>query len=167
MSSSILPFVYTDEYLVTNFGPQGPGMLQNVINSGTPDGAIFQDYKYRSNTLPGHRLVLLARQHGKDDSATAALWKKGCEEGANLSDTSVLAEVAKEIGLNEDIENFLVGDGGMDQVADDVAESRKRRITGVPAFFISADGKEGQAYQLSGAQPVNVFEKVIKEVWDK
>lgn len=50
-------------------------MKQNLINSGAADGATFADWKWRSNTLKGHMLVALAKEHGKDHQAAELLFQ--------------------------------------------------------------------------------------------
>ena len=153
-----------DDYLVNKFGPNAINMKGRLIDSGKPDGATFQDWKWRANTFPGHRLIALARQHGKDQETAAKLFDLAYEKGENISSVEVLEKAGKELGLPE-VEEWVNSDEGSLDVLRDDSEAKQLGVRGVPAFFIRS-GKS-QTYMLSGAQPVEtfleVFEKVMQE----
>lgn len=150
-----------DEYLSAKFGPDFAAMKDRVVSAGRDSGAPFASFTHRANTLPGHRLVALARQHGKTNETEALLWNLYYEKGVNISDPKVVIQAGKDLEL-PNVEDFILGTGGLKEVDEDLMEARKRRITGVPAFFISAG--DSDTYYLSGAQPPELFAKVFHEV---
>ena len=153
-----------DEYLIQKFGPNALTMKNRLVQSGTPDGATFTTWKFRANTFPGHRLVALARQHGKTHEANLALFEATYEQGRNISDLDVLIRIGKQLELPE-VEEWIHSDEGSLEVLKDFSEARQLGVTGVPAFFIKY--RNSETYMLSGAQPVEVFveafERVLKE----
>lgn len=153
-----------DEYITAKFGPNALAMKNRVIQSGTPDGATFSSWTWRANTFPGHRLVALAKQHGKSHQVNSLLFQASYEQGENISDLDVLIRIGKQLEL-PDVEEWVRSDEGSLEVLKDFSEARHLGVTGVPAFFIKS-GKS-QTYALSGAQPVDVFvetfDRVLKE----
>lgn len=152
--------------LKKKFGPQAPALMQRVTNSGKEDGAMFADWKWRANTVKGHMLVALARRHGKSHQANEALFRKSYEEGANISDTAVLMEVGRQIGLPQaELEASLGGDELDGELlkeveSDDAVAKSQLRVSGVPFFLISSG--DSKAYALSGAQPPEAFHEAVE-----
>lgn len=109
-----------DPFYEAKFGKaRGDAIKQRLIESGAPDGARFERWLWRANTLPGHRLVALARSHGKSHAAKEALFRKIYEEGENISNPDVLIEVGKQLEL-PDVEGWVNSDEGvLDVLKDD------------------------------------------------
>lgn len=162
-------FMYSqplDDYLRRRFNVTDIEPLKNrLVAAGKDVGAAFTNWKYRAATLGGHRLIALARRHGKSDVASDILFTKYYEEGEDIADVSVLLEIAKQLNLHlteEELAHFLSSsdkEGLLEDVLEDDTTAKKRyRVHGVPAFFIGpADAK---AF-LSGAQPVDVFKEAL------
>ena len=154
-----------DEALADKFGAEkGRMIMERVREAGRPAGATFADWRIRPNPVPGHRLVTLARSHGKDHEAEEALFVANYEQGRNISDADVLLEVAESLGLGlpkEELEAFIRGDDGvMEVLQDDEVAKRKLRITGVPAFFLGTGEKR---VHISGGQPTEVFLEALED----
>lgn len=107
------------------FGANADAIKQRLLASGKSEGATFSNWQWRPNTFPGHRLVALARQHGRSNEANAALFKKSYEEGKNISLPEILEEVGRELGLPE-VEEWVRSDEGSLEVLKDDAEAKRR-----------------------------------------
>jgi predicted DsbA family dithiol-disulfide isomerase len=155
-----------EEALADKFGVErGKMIMERVIEAGRPAGATFANWRVRPNTMPGHRLVTLARSHGKDHEAEEALFVANYEQGRNISDADTLLEIAESLGLGlpkAELEEFVrCDDGVMEVLQDDEVAKRKLRITGVPAFFLGAGEKR---VHISGGQPTEVFLEALEGV---
>ena len=64
--------------------------------AGKPDGAIFADWRTWPNTLHAHRLALYAERAGKGTAAQEKLFQQIYEQGGNVSDKAILAQVRHE-----------------------------------------------------------------------
>lgn len=69
--------------------------------------------------------MCLTVQHGKSHEANAALFERAYERGENISDVAVLADAAREIGLPENVEEYLAGEGGVDDVLQDDLKAKR------------------------------------------
>ena len=148
-----------DEFYRKKFGGRTDAIKQRLVDSGAPDGATFSDWRWRPNTCPGHRLVALARAHGKSHEANGALFRRSFEEGQNIGDAGVLIEVGEGLGL-PGVEEWVGGDEGALEVLEDSEAAASRRLTGVPAFFIRSG--DSPTFFLSGAQPVEAFQEAFE-----
>jgi predicted DsbA family dithiol-disulfide isomerase len=82
-----------------------------------------------------------------------AFWK----EGKDIGDLSLLLDLAGSIGLNkEKILEYLESDEPINKLREALTKLSGYGISGVPTFFI------GDRIVV-GAQPYEVFERVIKE----
>jgi predicted DsbA family dithiol-disulfide isomerase len=113
------------------------------------------------NTLDAHRVV---RWAGADSAETQKrlvrrLFKLYFEEGANIGDHSVLAEAAREVGMDSAVvESLLTSDADREAVASEAATASRMGITGVPCFLF--EGK----YAVMGAQEVATLADAIKQI---
>ncbi|GAB4821845.1 hypothetical protein N2152v2_008891 [Parachlorella kessleri] len=153
----------SEEYLAYNrrrWG--GDGWTNDLRRSGAPDGATFKDWQWWPNTLHAHRLVALAKKHGKGHEANAMLFQKSYEEGQNISRLDTLVDVGEQLGL-PGVTAYLSGQEGLDEVRqDDAFGKRELNISGVPFFIISSGSSK--RYALSGAQPVKAFASTFEKV---
>ncbi|PSC71556.1 DSBA oxidoreductase [Micractinium conductrix] len=154
------------EALQKKFGPQAPQLMQRVVGAGRADGVQFADWQWRANTVKGHVLVALARRHGKSHEANRLLFEKSYEAGANITDTGVLQEVGRQLGLPEAELQAALGGAELDPElleeveADDATAKSQLRVSGVPFFLISSG--DSKAYALSGAQPPEAFQEAVQ-----
>jgi predicted DsbA family dithiol-disulfide isomerase len=115
-----------------------------------------------ANSFDAHRLVQLAKEHGKGGEAEELLFRSYFTDGKNIADHEVLTEIGKMCGLEEDeVRTMLKGEGFGKEVAADVSEARSIGVNGVP-FFVFDD-----KFAVSGAQNVNVFVSAIEKVMEE
>ncbi|WP_105382252.1 DsbA family oxidoreductase [Neorhizobium alkalisoli] len=121
----------------------------------------FEAIKIGPNTLDAHRLLHWAMTEGREaqDKVATALFRANFEEGLNVGDPKVLADIAEQSGLDRKvIENLLATDADKDTVLSEIDSAQKMGVTGVPFFII-----DGQ-YAVSGAQTPDVFVNALREI---
>jgi predicted DsbA family dithiol-disulfide isomerase len=100
-----------------------------------------------------------AAAEGLQTRTAMALFRHYFELGRDISDPAVLAGAAAEAGLDAAvIVHLLAGDADRAEVAAEAEAARSMGVTGVPTFIL------GGQYALSGAQPVDVWRKLIAEI---
>ena len=121
----------------------------------------FEAIKIGPNTLDAHRLLHWAMTEGREvqDKVATALFKANFEEGRNVGDPAVLADIAEQSGLDRKvIENLLATDADKDTVLSEIDAAQKMGVTGVPFFIID------RQYAVSGAQTPDVFVNALREI---
>jgi len=121
----------------------------------------FEAIKIGPNTLDAHRLLHWAMMEGREiqDRVATALFKANFEEGRNVGDHAVLADIGEKNGLDRKvIENLLKTDADKDTVLSEIDAAQKMGVNGVPFFII-----DGQ-YAVSGAQTQDVFANALREI---
>ena len=112
------------------------------------------------STLDAHRLVHWAAVENLQTRTAMELFRRYFELGEDISDPSVLtATAATEAGLDPAaVARLLAGDADRAEVAAEARAARDMGVTGVPTFIL------GGQYVLTGAQPVDVWRKLIDEL---
>jgi len=109
------------------------------------------------NTFDAHRVAHLAKARGLEEPVMERLMRAAHGEGADVSDRATLRALAVEAGLDAaEVDAVLAGDAHAADVRHDEALAARYGIRGVPFFVF--DGR----IALSGAQPVDVFERVLR-----
>jgi predicted DsbA family dithiol-disulfide isomerase len=142
------------------------GMMQHVIDTAAEEGLAFRLFdNVHTNTVDAHRLLHLALDSGGPElqsSLKEALLAAYFEDAEDVGDHDVLAKLATSAGLDEDrVRDVLAGQEYADEVAADVAQARAYGATGVPFFVVD------QKYGVSGAQPAEVFDRVLRQAWSE
>jgi len=157
-----------EDYLTYNKRRWGSdGWTRPLRQMGATVGAPFKKWKWWPATMAAHCLVELARAEGISTSLSkSALFEALYEEGENISDVQVLAEIAaKHLGL--DREKVLHQLESRTREADINREIQTGRdlygVTSVPHFIISGDATP-QQYSLSGAHPTEQFLELFRKV---
>ncbi len=139
------------DYLTRKFGPERVGQMNaRLIESGREVGVEFAfDRIERSpNTLDAHRLIRWAQPSGMQDAVVERLFKLYFQEGGDIGDRNLLADVAVEYGFERALMlRMLEADTDKAAVQEEIAAAQRMGVNGVPFFIF--DGK----YALSGAQP--------------
>lgn len=118
------------------------------------------DQAHPSNTFDAHRLIHLAATHGLQGEMKERLLKAYFTEGQPIGDHETLAKLAGEVGVDiDEARDMLASDAYAKDVKADERQARTFGITGVPFFVID------EKYGISGAQPTEVFEKALDQVW--
>ncbi|MBO9576037.1 MAG: DsbA family oxidoreductase [Sphingobium sp.] len=111
------------------------------------------------NTFDAHRLIHWAGLQGRQPQLKRALLEANFTHGQNMGDPDVLAAAAEKAGLDPAEASEVLSSG---RYADEVrAEEHlwiSRGINSVPAIVFN------ERYLVSGAQPVETFEQVIRQV---
>jgi predicted DsbA family dithiol-disulfide isomerase len=139
------------EYRKAKFGSleRSKQMDARVVAEGKAEGIdfAFERMERQPNTSQAHRLIALA----KDQNAVVnALFRAHFEQGRNIGDPKVLAEIAAECGVQ-----------GWPEKAQDVSglenEVRAMGISAVPTFIF--ERRSG----VAGAYPAETLAAAIKE----
>lgn len=137
-------------------------MIDRMVSAGAEAGLDLRfDMVVPTNTFDGHRLVAWARMQGRQGAMKERLLKAYMTEGANLGDHAVLAQLASEVGLNQEATaELLAGDTFSQEVRSDEDSALQLGISGVPFFVV------GGRIPLSGAQPPEVIADAIRTAAD-
>jgi predicted DsbA family dithiol-disulfide isomerase len=137
---------------------------QRLVSYGAEVGAAYDfDAILRApNTLKAHRLIRWAGEAGRQDEVVELLFRAYFEQGKDIGDVAVLAEIAAAGGLDgEDARRRLTTDEDVEAAKVEIESWRRAGVTGVPFFII--DGK----LALSGAQSVDVLTSAIVEAQNR
>lgn len=132
--------VAREDYILRKFGPGGTGHYAHVGNVGKEAGIdfAFDDITVQPNTVNAHRLILNGARLGREDEVIESLFRAYFQEGAVLSDTSVLAAIGERAGLDRaELEVYLASDEDRDSVLAGDREARNSGVSGVPFFIFN------------------------------
>ena len=149
-----------EDYVARKFGTRGKGVNERVVMAGRQVGIGFEyeKMKIQPNTLAAHRLMLHAERHGRQDEVAEQLFRAHFTEGANLTDTATLAEVASRAGLDRhEAAAYLDGSDDRDAVERADGEARSAGIGGVPFFIFN------RSIGVSGAQDPETLLQAIEQ----
>lgn len=136
------------------------GIFQRVTQIGATEGIKF-DFVYMArnpNTVDAQRLILFAREHGKEWQMAEALFAAHFTDGRNVSDHATLAEIAAEIGLNkEEAAAYLRSEAGVAEMDSSQQVAYMNGIQAVPCYIID------NRYMINGAASLDDFLSVLDE----
>ncbi|MEO2038616.1 MAG: DsbA family oxidoreductase [Martelella sp.] len=121
----------------------------------------FDRILVRPNTLDAHRLLLWAHTESiaMQNEVVDRLYRANFEEGRNIGDHKVLADIAAEAGMDREmVVKLLESDADKEMVRGEIANAQQMGVTGVPFFVFN--GK----YAVSGAQPVEVMQQALTQL---
>ena len=136
-------------FLVQKFGSQAQveGIWQRIRDIGAPLGINyrFEKIQVRANTLAAHRLIHWAQQQGDAAGLVEGLFKAQFEQGENVGDHEVLAQVATTCGHDPaTVLAYLDTDKDAATVQQMERESRSWGVSSVPTFvFARQSGIQG------------------------
>ena len=111
------------------------------------------------NTFDAHRLLHWAEQAGHQAELKHELFTANFTEGKDPGDHDVLVEAAERAGLDGTAAADVLASGRYaDEVRREAALWRSRGIDAVPAIVIN------DKHLISGGQPVEVFEAVLRKI---
>lgn len=151
------------EYVATKFGgaERARTIYARVADAGARAGIrfAFDKIEVQPNTLDAHRLLHRAGAADRQNAMAEALFQAYFLEGADLTDTGTLAEIAVRAGFDRgEIGAYLAGDEDRALVEDQDRRARSGGVEGVPFFIFN------QRYAVSGAQPPEVLLDVMEKV---
>ena len=111
------------------------------------------------NTLDAHRLIHWAGIEGRQTAAVSALFKAYFEDGRDIGDHEVLADIADAIDMDASVVlRLLASDSDREDIRARDSHSRQMGVNSVPTFIVA--GK----HAVPGAQPPDLWVKVINEL---
>jgi predicted DsbA family dithiol-disulfide isomerase len=111
------------------------------------------------NSRPALAAAEFAREQGRFDAMHQALFRAYWDEGRDVSDLAVLREVAARVGVDVPaMEQAIAQDRFGGYLDARRAEAEELMINGIPAHVID------DRYLVMGAQPYDVFERVMTRV---
>jgi predicted DsbA family dithiol-disulfide isomerase len=154
------------EHLARKYGmtiTQAEQASQQMTQRAAAEGLEFRfDLIRGCNTFDAHRLLHLAKDHGRQPEMKERLLRATFTEGLPIADKLTLVRLATEVGLPAaQVQAVLDGDVYADAVRADEQQAARYGITGVP-FFV-ADGK----YAVSGAQPPEVLLQLLRRAYEE
>ncbi len=150
------------KYLNYKFGSKKKAeIFYNEIRNTALNNNIkinFNKIKRTPNTLDAHRLIHWAGPE-KQEIAVKLLFEEYFFNGNDISEKQILVEIAKKIDINpEDSAQLLNSDEDKDNIYRRIKNASDRGVNGVPCFIVN------NTYVLQGAQPTELWLKVIDEV---
>ncbi|QHS24386.1 DsbA family oxidoreductase [Virgibacillus sp. MSP4-1] len=162
---------YTDESIYESLAAKFGSSIEQVkeMNKGIIEQAadIGLEYNYDNmrptNTFDAHRLAKYAQTQGKEKELTESLLYSYFTENKNVGDIDTIADIAEKTGMDREKTLEVLNDetAYADDVRADEQMARQIGANGVPFFVIN------QKYSLSGAQPLETFEKALEKVWNE
>ena len=121
----------------------------------------FGAIKRTPNTLNAHRLIHWAGIEQKQNAAVNALFTAYFKEGRDIGDSEVLADIADGIGMDASVVlRLLASDADLEDIRKRDAHAREMGVNSVPTFIV------GGRHAVPGAQPAELWRKVIAEIRD-
>ncbi len=147
------------EYRARKFGPERSAELDARMQAlGAEEGVTFAfDRMARTpNTRRAHLLIAYAGRRDRDEALAEALFHAYFEDGKDIGDPSVLAEIGRAQGLPADeIAAALSSDELRGEVVALERRAAEMGIGGVPFFIL--EGGRG----VSGAQPAEEWKPLL------
>jgi predicted DsbA family dithiol-disulfide isomerase len=139
-------------------------MQQQLVATAAEEGLAFRLLEnVHTNTIDAHRILHLALETGGpalQRDLKEALLAAYFVRAEDVGDHAVLRAAATEVGLDEGrVAEVLATDEYAHAVQADIAQARAYGATGVPFFVVD------QKYGVSGAQPADVFSRVLDQAW--
>jgi predicted DsbA family dithiol-disulfide isomerase len=150
------------QYLSENKGmslQEARQMTAHVGQAGAAAGLTFDfDKAVVANTFDAHRLLQLAKKHGKGNDMEEVLFNAYFTGGKNIADHDILLEAGKAAGLDRtEVKEMLKSNLYAEEVNADIAGARSVGVRGVPFFVL--DNK----YAISGAQDTQIFLRALEK----
>ncbi|QTN35747.1 DsbA family oxidoreductase [Cognatishimia activa] len=154
------------EYLERKFGGKdGAIRVYGQIAQHAEDAGIQIDFaaiQKTPNTVNAHRLIHWAGIEGKQNEIVDALFSAYFKEGRDIGDIETLADIADNAGMDAAVvTRLLKSDEDKQSIRDRDVHSREMGVNSVPTFIV------GSRHAVPGAQPPELWQKVIKELREK
>jgi predicted DsbA family dithiol-disulfide isomerase len=151
------------EYLARKFGGKEGAVrvYADIVKAAAEDGLEinFEQIKRTPNTINAHRLIHWAGVEGLQNEVVAALFIANFEEGKDISDPVVLADIAENSGMERAVvERLLASEADIAETRAADEKAREMGVRGVPTFLI-----DGQ-YVVTGARETAFWEDLIDEI---
>lgn len=122
----------------------------------------FTDDSRMRNSFDAHRLLHWASMQGKQAELKAALFKAHFTHNQDVSDYTVLANLAASVNLDlTEAKAVLEGQLYANEVREQEAFWQQNGIQSVPTVIVN------NKYAISGGQPAEVFKSALEEIMTK
>ncbi|MDU8926889.1 DsbA family oxidoreductase [Alisedimentitalea sp. MJ-SS2] len=119
----------------------------------------FDKIQRTPNTMDAHRLIHWAGIEGRQTFVVSALFKAYFQEGRDIGNHEVLADIADSSDLDASVVmRLLATDEDKSGIAEKDQGFRKMGIQSVPTFVV------GGQHAVPGAQPSELWLKVLDEI---
>jgi predicted DsbA family dithiol-disulfide isomerase len=130
------------QYMTTRFGADAKldEAYRAISAEGTTEGIAFEwaAIRRRPNTVNSHRLIRWAEDQGVQDEVVERLFIAYFENGEDIGDTRVLADVADLYGMDgAQIADLLESDTDVALVEREDKLAHEMGVTGVPAMIFA------------------------------
>jgi len=116
----------------------------------------FDDIIVQPNSTKMHELIYASKETALTDDLIEALFKAFFIDGKDLSKKESIGQIARDVGMSDEVIRAAVeSDNYAAQVSEDLEESQRLGISGVPFYVLNAE------IGLSGAQPPEIIAKTI------
>jgi predicted DsbA family dithiol-disulfide isomerase len=150
--------VETIPYLESLGYSNAPRLYDGIRQHAREVGITIGPVPHKYNTHLSLLLTEYAKEQEKVREYNQAVFRAFWSDSRDISDPAVLEQIMTVIGLDFTAAIIGVKSGEYDRrFEEEKALARQLRITAVPAFIF--DDK----YLISGAQPVEVFRRVLRE----
>jgi protein disulfide-isomerase len=152
-----------EDYLVERKGWSREKIRANhdrIAKSGEAVGIKYDFEKaVVGNSFDAHRLIQFAKKEGRADALEDRLMRGYFAEGKDFSDVATLAALGREAGLDPAAVDATLADkeAFAANVREDVRESQRLGVTGVPFFVFN------RKFAVSGAQETETFAKALEK----
>lgn len=152
------------EHLIEKYGTTPAQSDENRANMTTRGEELgfkfnFVDGFRMHNTFNTHQLLHWANGQGRKHDLKQALFTAHFTNGRDLSDNSVLVDIAAETGLDRDEATAVLAD---QRFADDVRQEQKfwtqQGISGVPAIVFD------RQHLVTGAQGIDNYKSMLDQL---
>jgi len=140
-------------------------MIDRMVHAGAEAGITMHFDRLRGgNTFDAHRVIHLAGEYGPalQGAVKERLLHATFTDGEPIGDRDTIVRLAAEAGLDATEARIVVeSDRYGDEVRADERAALELDITGVPFFVFD------RQYSLPGAQPPDVFARVLERAWSQ
>jgi predicted DsbA family dithiol-disulfide isomerase len=152
------------EYVTRKFGPGARDIYSRVSQVGRSVGVEFgfERIVRQPNTLAAHQLIRLAGQELRQDAMVETLFRAYFLEGADLTDASVLVDLAVRSGLQaQAAQQCLTDQSAREAVVEEEGMARELGVQGVPFFVFN------RRLGVSGAQEPTLLLRAMETALDE
>jgi predicted DsbA family dithiol-disulfide isomerase len=150
-------------YLEGKFGGQDGAVQaympvhQNAEKAGLP--MKLDQIERTPNTVNAHRLIHWAEIEGRQTAIVSSLFRAYFDDGRDIGDIEVLADIADECGMDASmVLRLLATDEDRREIVERDVAARGMGISSVPTFIVAG------SHAVPGAQPPELWGKVIEEL---
>ena len=150
-------------YLETKFGGKEAAVkaYAPVVEHAEMAGLTLnlEAISHTPNTLDAHRLIHWAGVEEKQNAVVDALFEAYFQNGRNIGDSEVLADIADSCGMDAAVVlKLLNSEADKEETRARDASARDMGVNSVPTFIVA-----GQ-HAVPGAQPAALWTQVIAEL---